>query len=227
MSHVQNSRKVKLFSLFFKLCKQFRTGMNGSRQHLISLKKVNEPFNCRFFSVKSITVHCSWLIFNFHADDALEKVHVNVFERWKTFFSKINILLKMWHNLRKNVSNSFYLYFHNINFLEIQHLAFKYLFDKNGILSRKRYRCLHTLFWQISDMTMEWLIRFILTSTSLEYCKQDLEVHVGCEEVKVVEGYKTIWKLFKITTSYFIQRRVCKWIFSSTICRSLISKIFE
>ena len=94
------------------------------------------------------------------------------------FFSKLNILLKMWHNLRKNVSNSFYLYFHNINFLEIQHLAFKYLFDKNGILSRKRYRCLHTLFWQISDMTMEWLIRFILTSTSLEYCKQDLEVHV-------------------------------------------------
>ena len=35
-------------------------------------------------------------------------------------------------------------------------------------------------------MTMEWLIRFILTS--LGHCKQDLEVHVGCEEVKVVEG---------------------------------------
>lgn len=145
--------------------------MNGSRQHLISLKKVNEPFNCRFFSVKSITVHCSWLIFNFSN---------------KTPFMCLT---------------------------------------KITYFNRKLYRCLHTLFWQVSNMTMEWLIRFILTS--LGHCKQDLEVHVGCEEVKVVEGYKTIWKLFKITTSYFIRRRVCKWIFSSTICRSLISKIFE
>ena len=60
-----SEEKWNCFPFFSKLCKQFRTGMNGSRQHLISLKKVNEPFNCRFFSVKSITVHCSWLIFNF------------------------------------------------------------------------------------------------------------------------------------------------------------------